>query len=122
MKTEVDLIPDKVNEQPTVWIGLTMAELVRIGTWCFIGSLLFIEMPLSVAIGTLSGIFLSFLVVIITTALSVFIGGKIMSSRKAGKPYGYFDQKAAIRKSQIGIGKIPCITRTGHWTNKRTKL
>lgn len=119
MKEDTDLIPDKLNEKPTVWLGLTLGELLRLGLWAFFTSILFLAIPFGLVMGSMYGFFIGVFVAIIATGASVFVGGRMLSTKKAGKPYGYSDQKAAVFRAKLGLSRIPCITKSQIFTHKK---
>ena len=122
MKEVYDPIPDKLNQQPTVWLGLTMGELARMGVVSGVISILFFEMLLISMFGSLASAIFGFLLALMTTVGFVYVGAKLIATRKAGKPYGYSDQKFSITLSKLGLKKIPCVTEGRSWTHKNTTI
>ncbi len=119
MLEEIDLIPDKLNEKPSVWLGLTIGELTRLGLWSFVFGLFFVAIPTGLMIGSVSGLFFGFFLLSIVVLVSVFAGGRILATKKAGKPYGYSDQKAAVMRAKLGLSRIPCLTKSQTFTHKK---
>jgi conjugative transfer region protein (TIGR03750 family) len=96
-----------------------MGELSRIGIVIGLISIITCELFMIAIFGSFASIIFGFLIALIVTVLSVFLGGKIMASRKSGKPYGYSDQVFATKLAKLGLKKIACVTSTSLWTHKK---
>jgi conjugative transfer region protein (TIGR03750 family) len=113
-------VPDKVNERPTIWKGLTLRELVRLGLTGFLISLCGCEMLLMLVMPSTAGVILGFLAAILITIAIIFIGAHVIAVRKVGKPYGYSDQQFDLFKAKwFPVKKIPCVVTSSIWSNKR---
>jgi conjugative transfer region protein (TIGR03750 family) len=116
-----EMMPDRLNEDPTSMWGLTGKEWFRLAIKC-IGS----------------GVLCGFILGIITASILVMCGACILgllggiglmlsiakfkiSPSKVGKPAGYLDQKAKVNGlfTKMGFRKLKTIHRSGLWCHKK---
>lgn len=114
-----DLVPDRLNEVPTAFMGLTQGEMVSLGFKCLGGSC-----GVSIFLGMMTGsvLFFSLLMgagVIMGSILLVLIA-KVVAGKKAGTPYGYKEQRAKAYGllAKMGYKRAKGIHKTQLWCHK----
>lgn len=117
---DITFIPDRLNEEPVIFIGMTDSELklaagVSVGFWLPVsiaGAVVFGQGILGVAIGTL----LSF--------LTMWIVGKKLRVIKRGRPKGYHVMAITAWLEDRSLKPKTMIRETRTWgihRQKRTK-
>ena len=112
-----EIVPDLLNEEPTVAFGLTQAEFGSI-----VSKSVGIPMIVLVTLGVLSGkpamIPLFAGLGVLTGAIFTYCIAKFyISPKKSGKPFGYLAKHTKLNSIwfKLGITKVPTIHRTGVW-------
>ncbi|MGI2023824.1 DUF3487 family protein [Shewanella glacialipiscicola] len=96
MNSKEDFIPDRLNGEPPIFMGLSMTELSGLAIKNFmIGGVIFI--PLSIFLGQS---FLFSVIGFILTGLYAFLATRFMATkqreRSKGKPDGYFGHNVRV--------------------------
>ena len=116
-----DLVPDKLNEQPTAFFGLTQKEMIRLAVKCLGGCF-----AAGLLLGLLSGVVLLVSVfvglgVMIGAGLTFLLAKYVIAPRKAGTPFGYHDQKARVYGlwARLGLRRQYTLHHTRLWCHKK---
>ena len=118
--SDKDIVPDRLNEPPTAFMGLTQGEMLSLGAKCLGGSC-----GLCIFFGILTGsvLFFSLLMgagVILGSVLLVLLA-KVVASKKAGTPFGYKEQRAKAYGliAKLGYQRTKGIHKTQLWCHKK---
>jgi conjugative transfer region protein (TIGR03750 family) len=106
-----DFLPNRLNEPPSVFNGCSWEEIAWVSALAFVVSLL-----LGVMVISLGGKWIVlFACLTVGTLVGIYIGSKIMSRVKRGKPPGYYKTGMHIKLQKLGIRKITTITKSRVW-------
>jgi conjugative transfer region protein (TIGR03750 family) len=120
MLNSQDFIADKLNEEPTMMLGLTQSEVLSLALKCGVICLI----PCLLLGLILGGFFLSIFLMLgvgLSAGGLVFSAKYIVAPRKAGKPFGYKSQKRRANGILVVIGLVkPATIRSSKlWCHKR---
>ena len=115
-----DPVADKLNEKPTMMLGLTQGEVMSLALKCFLCSFV----PCFLIGIALGGFFISaFLMLSILLGVASLLGcAKLwVAPRKAGKPYGYKMQQKRANGTlvKLGVNKSKTLQVSRLWCHKR---
>ncbi len=116
MGDEVTYIPERLNEQPVVVLGLTDSEL-RTAALAALG--------LFVPLGTVAGAVFGQLAVgmgggAVGAIGAIYVAGKVLRRVKRGRPAGYHADLARAWLEDHGLGGDSMLRRSGVWEAVRT--
>lgn len=116
MSQEVTYIPERLNEQPVVVLGLTDSEL-RYAALVALG----VFVPLGSVAGMLAGQLAVGMGGGAVCALgAIYVAGKVLRRVKRGRPTGYHADLARAWLEDHGIGGDSMLRRSGVWEVVRT--
>jgi conjugative transfer region protein (TIGR03750 family) len=112
----IDFLPDRLNVPPVVYRGFTTGEL---GLAAIAGALLGIPCGIPLAVMPAVGWIAFPTCMLIMPLVSVFIGGKWISSFKRGKPENYLWRRLEELLARVGLAHgLILISRA--WELKRS--
>ena len=116
MQDNYDIVPDKLNEKPTQFKGLTTYEI----TSTIVKFNIFF-MILAMIAGAIYGIVATFLLMGVSIGVGTGLGFwycvSVVAKKKAGTPYGYYGRKQYLNSYLVkfGILRVRTIQRSGLW-------
>lgn len=116
MSEEVTYIPERLNEQPVVVLGLTDSEL----RYAALAALAFF-----VPVGSVAGILFGQLAVgmgggAVCAIGAIYVAGRILRRVKRGRPSGYHADLARAWLEDHGMGGDAMLRRSGVWEAVRS--
>ena len=118
----VTFLPHRLNRQPVIVRGLTADAL-----WITVGVSATAGLLLGIVVAMLtSSIAMAPTLIVVSVALGVGVGGSLLRRLKRGRPDTWLHRElqwwVARRTPIVGsyFGARPLITRSGHWTTRRT--
>ncbi len=116
LSDEVTYIPERLNEQPVVVLGLTDAELRAAAL---------AALAVFVPLGSVAGAAFGQLAVgmgggAVCAIGAVYVAGKVLRRVKRGRPTGYHADLARAWLEDHGIGGDSMLRRSGVWEAART--
>lgn len=115
MSTDIEFIPDRLNEEPVIFIGMTDSEL-RIGGVLSV----LIWVPVCVLIAMLFGQAILGIGAGVTFALgTMWVLGKKLKTLKRGKPVGFHVNAAIAFLEDAGLKSKTMIRESRGWDIRR---
>lgn len=117
MNEEITFIPDRLNEEPVVFLSMSNSELKLAVLVC-----LAVWTPICLIIGIIVGkVMLSVAGVMVMTYLTIWLGGKKLRQLKRGKPKQYHVMAISAYLEDKGLKMKTMIRESKVWDIKRSQ-
>ena len=115
MASEIDFVPDRLDRQPAVFLGLSDGELrlvaaANAGAW----------LPAGLLVGTAAGVWIAgFTAGVLLTAGGVWMSARALRRMKRGRPDGYHEDRIAAWLEDRGLKSRTMLRESAVWDVRR---
>lgn len=117
MQTQNDLLPNRLNAEPSIFRGCSLSELMMLTAS---GAMIWIPFWLVVC-GLFGFLMMGVGIGVLAIIVWVFFGGTFLQKAKRGRPIGYYQLRLRLWLEDRGLMKSGCIRRSGVWDVGRTR-